>query len=109
MGAGALDDGLAEEYPELDNDGDPVAEYSAADPYEEERRLLEHYGLDPAKAWSMNRWSFSWATKRPPKLRSLSLTMKRDRVCVPGIRFTVRGPGDQIPFYPTLHRKSVMC
>lgn len=42
MGARALDDGLAEEYPELDNDGDPVAEYSAADPYEEERRLLEH-------------------------------------------------------------------
>ena len=57
MDAGALNDGPAEEYPELDNDGDPVEdpaaeEYPAADPYEEERRLLEHYGLDPAKAWS---------------------------------------------------------
>lgn len=114
MDAGALDDGPAEEYPELDNDGDPVEdlaaeEYPAADPYEEERRLLEHYGLDPAKAWSINRWSFSWATKRPPKLRSLSLTMKRDRVCIPGIRFTVRGPGDQIPFiHPSTGERHVL-
>ena len=114
MDAGALNDGPAEEYPELDNDGDPVEdpaaeEYPAADPYEEERRLLEHYGLDPAKAWSMNRWSFSWATKRPPKLRSLSLTMKRDRVCIPGIRFTVRGPGDQIPFiHPSTGERHVL-
>lgn len=114
MDAGALNDGPAEEYPELDNDGDPVEdpaaeEYPAADPYEEERRLLEHYGLDPAKAWSMNRWSFSWATKRPSKLRSLSLTMKRDRVCIPGIRFTVRGPGDQIPFiHPSTGERHVL-
>lgn len=102
--AGDGDDGEAREYPETDNDGDP-----AADPYEEERRLLEHYGLDPAKAWSINRWSFSWATKRPPKLRSLSLTMKRDRVCIPGIRFTVRGPGDQIPFiHPSTGERHVL-
>lgn len=101
--AGGQGDGEAGEVPEIDNDGDlvegpAVEEYLAADPYEEERRLLDHYGLDPDKAWSINRWSFSWATKRPPELRSLSLTMKRDRVCVPGIRFTVRGPGDRIPF-----------
>ena len=57
----------------------------------------------------MNRWSFSWATKRPPKLRSLSLTMKRDRVCIPGIRFTVRGPGDQIPFiHPSTGERHVL-
>ena len=101
--AGGQGDGEAGEVPEIDNDGDlvegpAVEEYLAADPYEEERRLLDHYGLDPDKAWSINRWSFSWATKRPPELRSLSLTMKRDRACVPGIRFTVRGPGDRIPF-----------
>ena len=108
MDAGALDDGPVGKYPELDNDGDPV-EDPAADPYEEERRFLEHYGLDPAKAWSINRWCFSWATKRPPKLRSLSLTMKRDRVCIPGIRFTVRGPGDQIPFiHPSTGERHVL-
>lgn len=103
MDAGALDDGPAEGYPELDNDGDPVEDpgsggVPAADPYEESGGSWSITDWIPAKAWSMNRWSFSWATKRPPKLRSLSLTMKRDRVCIPGIRFTVRGPGDQIPF-----------
>ena len=105
MDAGALDGGPAEEYPELDNDGDPV-EDPAADPYEEERRLLEHYGLDPAKAWSINRWSFSWATKRPPKFRSLSLTMKRDRVCVPGHPLYSPGAGRPDPLYPSLHRRA---
>ena len=111
MDAGALNDGPAEEYPELDNDGDPVEdpaaeEYPAADPYEEERRLLEHYGLDLAKAWSMNRWSFSWATKRPPKL----LVPEPYHEAGPGLcsGHPLYSPGAGRPdlLYPSLHRRA---
>lgn len=61
--------------------------------------LLEHYGLDPDKGWSIHRYCFPWATKRRPRrLSSLILTLISDPVPLPGPPFTVEGPGQTIPF-----------
>lgn len=60
--------------------------------------LMEHYGLDPERGWMFFRESFPWATKRRPALRSLSLRMSQYPKPVPGPRFSVQGPGDEVSF-----------
>lgn len=57
-------------------------------------RILEHYGLDKARAWSFFRWSFPWPGKRKPKLASLGLKLSRDLSDLDGIRFKDPAAGD---------------
>lgn len=61
--------------------------------------LLEHYGLDPDKGWSVHRYRFPWATKRRPRrLSSLALALIPDPVPLPGPQFTVESPGQRLSF-----------
>lgn len=60
--------------------------------------LMEHYHLDPERAWTFERRSFSWATKAKPALRTLKLYLSQCPQPVSGPRFTVHGPGDAVPF-----------
>lgn len=60
--------------------------------------LMEHYGLDQELGWIFWRKSFPWATKTKPVVKTLSLVLGQERKPVPGLRFTVSGVGDTIPF-----------
>ncbi len=60
--------------------------------------LMEHYGLDPQKGWVFQRESFPWATKTKPAVKTVSISLKQNPVAIPGIRFTVSGTGDSVPF-----------
>ncbi len=42
--------------------------------------VAEHYGLTAAYAWSIHRFSFPWATKRRPVLKSLLLHLEQEPV-----------------------------
>lgn len=64
----------------------------------EAKRVLEHYGLDLFRGWSVRRYSFSWATKRTPAIKSLKLKMERHPVDIPGIHFASPKVGDAITF-----------
>lgn len=62
------------------------------------RQALEHYGLDPQKAWSIRRVSFPWATRRRPRtLRDVRLTLIRDSVSVAGPHFCGAKAGMEVP------------
>lgn len=37
----------------------------------EAKHVMEHYGLDLNRGWSIRRYSFLWATKRAPVIKSL--------------------------------------
>lgn len=51
--------------------------------------LLERYGLDPALAWHIRRFSIPWpGGRRPKQLRSLALTLTPEERDIPGPRFT---------------------
>lgn len=64
---------------------------------QEARWLLDHYGLDPEKGWSIHRYCFPWATKRRPRrLSSLSLTLEPGMTLFPGPQFTVHQAGDRV-------------
>jgi len=60
------------------------------------KRVLEHYGLDPACGWMLWRASFPWATARRPVLKAPRLTLEQDPVPLPGPCFRVSAPGDTV-------------
>lgn len=60
--------------------------------------LMEHYGLDPEKAWIFWRDSFPWATKAKPAVKTITLSLEGEPAAVPGPRFTVSGAGDSVDF-----------
>ena len=64
----------------------------------EAERMLRHYGLDAACGWMLCRFSFLWAGKRRPKIRTLTLTMRQRPCRVPGPHFKVHAPGDSFTF-----------
>ena len=64
----------------------------------EAKRLLEQYGLDTEKGWSLHRWSCPWATRRKPVIRSLVLKLRRQMTSLPGIHFQNSAVGEVIPF-----------
>ena len=64
----------------------------------EAERTLRHYGLDAACGWMLCRFSFLWAGKRRPKIRTLTLTMRQRPCRVPGPHFKVHAPGDSFTF-----------
>ncbi|MCI8525878.1 MAG: hypothetical protein HFF17_08140 [Oscillospiraceae bacterium] len=61
-------------------------------------RVVEHYGLDPARAWSIRRLSFPWATRRRPKLRSLRFLLEDEPRPRPGPCFCNPAAGDTVEF-----------
>lgn len=63
----------------------------------EEQTMLEHYGLDAAFGWMLMRWRFAWATKRRPKISSMTLTLDADDKPVAGPHFTIV-PGERLEF-----------
>lgn len=60
--------------------------------------LIAHYQLDPAWGWCIHRVSFPWASRRKPKLRTLSLSLSREPAEIPGPHFHVSAPGDTFRF-----------
>lgn len=60
--------------------------------------FMEHYGLDSERGWMFYRYSFPWATKTKPAVKTVSLALKQDPVSRPGPRFTVSGAGDSVAF-----------
>lgn len=64
----------------------------------EAKHVLEHYGLDSERGWSIHRYSFLWATKRAPVIKSLKLTMERRPIVVHGTHFIDPSVSETITF-----------
>ena len=64
----------------------------------EARSAVEHYGLDPAWGWSIQRLCFPWATRRKPQLKSLRLILEQEPVELPGPCFWTSRSGEQFRF-----------
>lgn len=58
----------------------------------------KRYGLDQALGWIIWRSAFPWQTKRKPKISSLSVTIKHDRINICGSHFGITAPGECIDF-----------
>lgn len=65
---------------------------------DETKGVIAHYQLDPAWGWYIHRVSFPWASRRKPKLRTLSLSLSREPAEIPGPHFRVFAPGDAFRF-----------
>ncbi len=64
----------------------------------EGQRAVDHYGLDPNFGWMIQRCCYPWATKRKPKIGTLSVTLTPDKISRPGPHFQVNRPGDTVTF-----------
>lgn len=62
------------------------------------RWILEHYGLDPGKAWIIRRCSFVREERRWIETASMTLSMERNRTDIAGIRFHTPAVGESINF-----------
>ncbi len=72
------------------------------------RQAVEHYGFDPAFCWAVHRMRLSWATKRKPVIRSLSMTLEKRMDTMPGPRFSLR-PGESLTFvHPVTGREHTL-
>ncbi len=60
--------------------------------------VMEHYGLNAKMGWIISRMSYPWVTAKRPKLKTLSVSLEQRPQTVRGLRFTVQGAGDEIPF-----------
>lgn len=58
--------------------------------------VVRHYDLDRSCGWSIHRVSFPWKTRRAPKLKTLALTMKANKVRIPGQHFRASRAGDSV-------------
>lgn len=58
----------------------------------------KHYGLDQDSGWVIWRSAFPWQTKRKPKISSLSVTIKHDRINIDSSHFGIAAPGECIDF-----------
>lgn len=71
--------------------------------------FMEHYDLDPGYGWLLRRYSFPWVTKTKPKIKSVSLTLKRHPTRILGQRFSVSGEGDSVSFiHPVSGEKHII-
>ncbi len=79
----------------------------------ESKEVIVHYGLDETKVWSVHRWSFLWATKRKPKIKTIGIKLERDPIVIQGIHFKNPSVGDVISFiHPisnTEHKLTVLA
>ena len=62
------------------------------------RKLMEHYELDPDKAWSINRRNIPWDDKIPNDIQTMELRMEPREAKIPGPRFLGEQEGDSITF-----------
>ena len=62
------------------------------------KRIVEHYGLDVNRGWTIRRFAFSWATKNKPTIKTLNLLMKRDPETVYGIHMVTPSASEEIVF-----------
>ncbi len=65
---------------------------------EEAANVIEHYGLDKNRGWSIHRCSFKWVTKRTPIVKSMKLELRRRPERVQGIHFNVPSVEDSVVF-----------
>lgn len=72
--------------------GDEIAHLS------ETLAVMSHYKLNASFGWVIYRTAFAWATKRRPKIETLSLIMKPRPKQLPGPHFKVRQKGDAFTF-----------
>ena len=56
-------------------------------------RAVDHYHLDPSKAWHIWRFSFPWSRRR--EVRSLSFRLEAEEVRLPGASFQIQ-PGERV-------------
>ena len=59
----------------------------------------DHYDLDDSYGWMIYRKSYSWASKRRPEIKSLSITMEQQPCRVHGPHFKTHAPGDSFSFF----------
>ena len=64
----------------------------------EAEAMLDHYGLDESRGWSVHRCCYPWATARKPKLKRLTLELERAPEQIPGLRFKEPEVGDSFAF-----------
>lgn len=62
------------------------------------RWILEHYELDTTKPWVIRRCSFVWEERRKIAIESIHVSLKRDKVDIPGICFHTPAVGESIMF-----------
>lgn len=62
-------------------------------------KILNHYGMDLSKVYRIDRTFYQWATKRKPKIQTISMKLCPDAKSIPGIHFQVTGPGQKLTFF----------
>ena len=62
----------------------------------EAKRILDRYGLDTGRAWSIHRCSYRWGNRRGQKVHALSVRMERERENFTGRRFVAPAVGESI-------------
>ena len=64
----------------------------------DEKWILEHYGLDLSKAWGIRRITFPWKGRRKGELQSLQLKLEREKCSFIATRFVTPDMGNSISF-----------
>lgn len=59
---------------------------------------VDHYGLDPAAGWAIQRFFFPWTGRRRPEIRTLAVTLSQNPRPHPGPHFQICQPGDRFAF-----------
>lgn len=62
------------------------------------QKLMDHYNLDPDKAWSINRCSIPWSHEKTSDIWTMELRMEPREASIPGIRFFAEREGDNFKF-----------
>ena len=62
------------------------------------QKLMDHYNLNPDKAWSINRCSIPWSHEKTSDIWTMELRMEPREASIPGIRFVAEREGDNYKF-----------
>lgn len=62
------------------------------------RKIMDHYYLDPEKAWSLNRCSFKWTDAPIADISEMEIRMETRDAKIPGPRFETHEAGKIITF-----------
>lgn len=65
-------------------------------PRDEAVEILEHYGMDMTKAWSIRRLKYGWVTVTKPKLGKLMLDIKQGEIPLTAGYFENPNVGDEV-------------
>ncbi len=68
--------------------------------------ILDHYGLDNGRAWSIHRSAYRWGTMKGSDLKSLSVRMERERETFTGQHFATPDVGESVLLRHPLHEKT---